>query len=150
MIFGGILIGLVLVGTIYLNRFITFPKRVQISIGAQSIKAEVARTPIALARGLSGRDGLGENESMLFIFGIADRHGFWMKDMKFPIDIIWLKDNKIIGFTENIEPQIGAKTQDLKIYYPPEPVDRVLELRAGRARLLNAQVGDMIKIEKSL
>jgi uncharacterized membrane protein (UPF0127 family) len=69
-----------------------------------------------------------------------------MKDMKFPIDIVWINGDKIVGFEENVQPMPGARDSDLKIYYPPAPVNKVLELKAGRVELLRAGVGDTVKI----
>ena len=66
--------------------------------------------------------------------------------MKFPIDIIWIHENKIVGFEENIDPQIGANSAELKVYYPGTPVERVLELSAGRAKILGAKIGDNVMI----
>jgi uncharacterized protein len=83
------------------------------------VSVEVARTPAARARGLSGHAPLGEDEGMLFLFDEADRYGFWMKDMLFPIDIIWIRDGVVDGA--------------LPSYAPREPADTVLEVRAGFA-----------------
>ncbi|MEK9194531.1 MAG: DUF192 domain-containing protein, partial [Patescibacteria group bacterium] len=117
----------------------------QVRIGNQIIVAEAVGSGNERERGLSGRESIGANEGMLFIFEKPDKYGFWMKDMEFGIDIVWLKDYKIVGFTENIDPQIGAKLADLKVYYPSEPVNMVLEIKAGRVKLLGTKVGDNIK-----
>jgi len=61
------------------------------------VTAEIAKTEEERARGLMFRDRLGENEGMLFIFEEPDFYSFWMKNMKFPIDIIWLSEEKKRG-----------------------------------------------------
>ena len=56
-------------------------------------------------KGLSVKDALDENEAMLFVFGNEGEHTFWMKDMKFPIDIIWLDGNKtVVHIEHNLQP----------------------------------------------
>jgi uncharacterized membrane protein (UPF0127 family) len=69
---------------------------------------------------------------MLFIFPVPSLYGFWMKDMRFPIDIVWISDNRVVGISHNIPP---AAQQSLVLprYYPPRPVSLVLELPAGTA-----------------
>ena len=130
----------------YLNRLSTVQRKSEIKIGDQIIVAEVVKSKTDKEKGLSGRGTIGVNEGMLFLFDKEGSYGFWMKGMKFPIDIIWIWDDEIVGFEENIDPQIGAIEADLKFYYPPEPVDKVLELKAGRVGSLRAGIGDAVKI----
>jgi len=75
-----------------------------------------------------------------------------MKDMKFPIDLVWISDGKIVGFEENMQPPADINVLDSKLenYLPPEPVDRVLELHAGRVGLLKANIGDPILVKPLL
>lgn len=119
-------------------------KAAEIKIGENVFAVEVASTTISRARGLSGRDGLGENKGMFFIFDGLDSYGFWMKDMKFPIDIIWIKNDRVVGVTENAAPEPGVPLRNLKIYSPPEPVDRVLEVPAGTVKRRGIKVGDKV------
>src|SRR3989344_9043068 len=65
-----------------------------IKIAGQTIKVDLVLTPAEQEKGLSGRSELKEGEGMLFVFNKPDKHLFWMKDMNFPIDIIWLDVNK--------------------------------------------------------
>jgi uncharacterized membrane protein (UPF0127 family) len=95
------------------------------------VRVEVARTPTARARGLSGHAPLGEDEGMLFLFETADRYGFWMKDMLFPIDILWIRDGVIVDVTS--EASVPGPDGALSSYAPREPADTVLEVRAGFA-----------------
>jgi hypothetical protein len=119
----------------------------EVVIGNSHFKVEIADTPTSRAQGLSGRPSLAEDSGMLFLFDDTANHGFWMKDMNFAIDIIWIKGDKIVGFRENAEPEPGKSVSGLEIYYPPEPVDKVLEINAGLAGKYNFHVGDAIKIE---
>ena len=124
--------------------------RLEVTINNQTVIAELVSTPEQMARGLGGRDGLGMNEGMLFSFAAPGIYPFWMKDMRFSIDIVWIRDGRIVGITENIDPQIGASDAELRSYPPPEPVDQVLELAAGRARLLRAAPGMPITVQSLL
>ena len=73
-----------------------------------------------------------------------------MKDMKFPIDIVWINGNKIVGFSEDVRPQPDSSIFGLKSYYPPEAVDRVLEVGAGIVQKYGIQVGDSVSLNLEL
>lgn len=116
----------------------------QVAIGGRVFQVEAASTAMERARGLSGRDSLRDGEGMFFIFNEPDMHGFWMKDMKFPIDIIWIKGDGVVGFSESAAPEPRVSSWRLKIYHPPEAVDRVLEINAGLVRKYGLKVGDKV------
>jgi hypothetical protein len=116
-----------------------------IKINNQEIKVEIVDSPLAQAKGLADRNSIGENEGMLFIFPRPAIQRFWMKGMKFPIDIIWIKNNQVVGFEENVLPEMAARETDLKIYSSPEPVDKVLEMKANSVKRLQIKVGDLIE-----
>ena len=69
------------------------PTATSLFIGDAKIYIEIAKTTAELTRGLSGRPTLAENSGLFFIFPNSGIHGIWMKDMDFPIDIIWLDEN---------------------------------------------------------
>lgn len=102
--------------------------------------------------GLSGRQTLGKNEGMLFDFKTPKNDlFFWMKDMLFDIDIIWIADKKIIGITPNIpspEKDKGLEIKDLRLpaYSPPSDVDQVLEVNAGWSEKNKIKIGDEVKL----
>lgn len=130
----------------YFNHTFSYEK-VSIQIGNHIIEADLADSIAKRTRGLSGRKQLSENDGMLFIFPYKARYSFWMKDMNFPIDIIWINDNKIVGVEESVNPQINEATFDLKMYDAPEPINNVLELPAGSFQKWNFKIGDSVKIE---
>jgi UDP-GlcNAc:undecaprenyl-phosphate GlcNAc-1-phosphate transferase len=94
----------------------------------------VATTEAEKARGLSGCPALPDKAGELFVFQLPSRPTFWMKDMLLPLDLVWLKDGKVIGVTESI-PAPARNTPDsgLRLYRPPADVDAVLEIGAGKA-----------------
>ncbi|MBI4094661.1 MAG: DUF192 domain-containing protein [Candidatus Liptonbacteria bacterium] len=110
---------------------------------------EIAEHAFSLMRGLSGRERIGENKGMLFLFGMQGRHGIWMKEMKFPLDIIWIRNDRIVGVTENAVPEPGKSLLELTVYYPPEAVDKVLEVNAGVAHARGVRAGDAALLERA-
>lgn len=113
-----------------------------LEIGGKIIKLELAETVSQQTKGLSNRDFLFPDQGMLFVYSDYLLPGFWMKGMLFPLDIIWLKDNKIVGWEKNIP---VATSTNLQIYYPPEPVNYVLEVFAGTVDNLGITVGQEVK-----
>lgn len=148
-LFGGLMLLLAILVVVYLlmTGFLKFGIREEsvLRINGKEIEVEIVNTPLAQARGLSGRDAIGENKGMLFVFNEPAVQKFWMKGMKFPIDIIWIKDNMIVGFEENVQPEPGISDGDLKIYSSAEPVEKVLELQAGGVRRLGIEVGTLVE-----
>lgn len=93
------------------------------------IRILIAKNPTTRQEGLSGYKSLDADQGMLFIFPTPVDVGFWMKDMNFPIDIVWMnKDRKILGITKNVGPETYPKT-----FPSPNKVQFVLELNAGGA-----------------
>ena len=121
-------------------------KKTSVVIGGHSFTAEIADTLATRNQGLSDRDSLPEDAAMLFVFPLPSRYGFWMKDMRFSIDIIWIRRGKIIGFKENAVPEPGKSIFSLTSYYPPASVDRVLEVNAGVVEKYGFKVGDPVSI----
>ncbi len=76
-------------------------QRVNITLNDQVLIADVSATNEQRTKGLTVKDALAENEAMLFVFDDEAKHKFWMKDMKFPIDIIWIGSDKSVVDIEN-------------------------------------------------
>jgi uncharacterized protein len=75
--------------------------QVNVTVNHQILIADMSATNELRTRGLSVKDALAEDEAMLFVFDVEGEHRFWMKDMKFPIDIIWISSDKIVVDIEN-------------------------------------------------
>lgn len=114
----------------------------RVKIGDDIFFVEIADSTDELERGLSNRQSLDPDRGMLFIFGTPDRHGFWMKDMLFSIDIVWLHGKSIVGIAESLPLDKSAFP---KVYYPPEFVDRVIEVKAGEIRARGIKVGEEVE-----
>lgn len=120
----------------------------EIKINDMVIPVEVAKNDIQRRKGLSNRDGLPEGEGMFFIFAQKDiKPPFWMKDMKFAIDILWIDDDEIVQIDKNIQPPKSGTTDDELIFYVPgQPIDYVLELNAGFTDEHNIKMGDTVDL----
>jgi len=118
----------------------------KVLIDDKKFNVEIADTILTRQQGLSGREKLGKNEGMLFVFGGTAVHRFWMKDMLIPIDIIWIQGKEVIGFTEKVYPEPGVRDSELTIYKPPAPVNLVLEVSAGTVERMGIKGGDSVFI----
>ena len=114
-----------------------------IQFANETIKVEIAETPLSRTRGLKSHAPLAENEGMLFLFSVADRHSFWMKDMKFPIDIVWFNQGRVVDIAPNVPISV---TKDLPLYTPRLPSQSALELKAGFVERHGVKIGDPITL----
>jgi uncharacterized membrane protein (UPF0127 family) len=119
------------------------------TIGKTEVFVDTARTSSEKEKGLSGKKSLQENEGMLFIWDESTTPGFWMKDMNFAIDIIWIREERIVGIEENVQPEPGKKDNELTRYYPSEPITHVLEVKAGFSKVYNIMTGDRVNLPTS-
>lgn len=111
-----------------------------VHVGEATFRAEVVRTTEAQQKGLGGRDRLCSDCAMLFVFKKPDRYGFWMKDMRFSLDMLWIRGGRVIGIDRNIP----ADSQE--IFTPEEPADLVLEIGGGRSEDIGIREGDAVRI----
>lgn len=89
--------------------------------------------------GLMFRPSLPEDRGLLFVFEAADFHGIWMKNCRFPIDILWLDgDHKVVHLAEGVPP---CKAEPCPVYSPMRRAAYVVELSAGQARREKAVLG---------
>lgn len=115
-----------------------------VSVGGVDVRVMLADTPQKRTRGLSGSAGLDSDEGMLFIFPKDGIYGFWMKDMHFAIDILWLSsDGTVVHIEENVSPESYPASFD-----PGKPARYVLELQAGFAKAHNIAAGDVATIRR--
>ena len=114
-----------------------------LKIAGQNIKVDIADTPALREQGLSGRQVLGDSEGMLFVFPQSGTHGFWMKDMNFAIDIIWIgEDMKVVYIEKDAQPDSYPNT-----FGPNENAKYVLEVSAGFSEKNNVKVGDRVEFD---
>jgi uncharacterized membrane protein (UPF0127 family) len=117
-------------------------KHAEVSLNGFVFDAFVSDTEKLRENGLSGFKGLSDKELMLFVFDYDDVVGFWMKDMLFSLDIIWIDSAmKVISIEKNVTPETFPK-----IFYPTKPARYVLELAAGMTDRLGTKIGDSVLI----
>ncbi len=122
-----------------------------VQIGETTFTVEVADKLEARTRGLSGRTSLPPGGGMLFIFEDTRVHTFWMKDMMFPLDLVWIGvECTVENITPNVPPPVPEQADsDLPRFRSPQPVRYVLDINAGEAAA-NIQVGDLVAFAGSL
>ena len=97
------------------------------------------------AMGLMFRPSLPLDHGMLFLFERPDFHGIWMKNCKFPIDIVWLDEQrKVVHVAEKVPP---CKADPCPVYEPMQRAAYVVEMNAGQARKEKAVVGSRLEFK---
>lgn len=117
-----------------------------VTVGDQVLDAEIADTPVLQQRGLGYRDELKPGTAMLFVFPDAAVRTFWMKGMRFCLDIIWIESGAIVGAAENACPMPEVEPDDLPRYSSGVPVRYVLEVPAGWLALNGFGPGTAVEI----
>ena len=113
------------------------------------IVADIADNPTERAKGLSYRESMAEQEGMLFIFEQSFIPRFIMREMRFPLDFVWIDGDVIVDLLENIPAEApGTDDAAMKTYSPSKAVDKVIELNAGYIKKYNLKVGDRIRAEQ--
>lgn len=112
-----------------------------------SLNIEVADTREEKSKGLGGRQSLATDSGMLFVYDQKEKYKFWMKNVKFALDIIWIDGDMVVDIIKNVPPpESKQKDETLPIYEPIQPVDSILEVNAGFTGSNNITVGDKIEI----
>jgi len=112
-----------------------------VTIASKSVRVEVAETPSKREQGLSGRHELPPDMGMLFLFDSDGKWGFWMKDMWFPIDIIWISvSGRIVYIVPHATPASYPR-----VFVPSEDARYVLEVPAGTAESGGWKIGDVAR-----
>lgn len=105
---------------------------------------DVANTKPLRRQGLSGRRSLAPNRGMLFLYSISAEYGYWMKDMNFPIDIIWLdKNDQITTIASKVSPDTYPE-----VLYPTDSARKVIEVSAGVVDELGLKTGDTLNVSE--
>ena len=104
----------------------------EIAVGGVPLVVELAIAPEERVRGLGYREGLAPGTGMLFVGDEARQQSFWMKGMRFCLDIVWIEGGQIVGAAENACPDpAGTPDRERERFSSPEPVRYVLEVPAG-------------------
>lgn len=129
-----------LAGSKYLTCQVFYRDDVNVRDGQAVITAQAAKTPAEFSLGLGGRQCIGQNQGMLFEFNRPGRYAFWMKGMRFPIDMVWISADKKVVYAK---PYVSPDTYP-QAYASPQPAQYVLEMAAGRAAQLGLGLGTQL------
>lgn len=120
------------------------PREPYVKIRETIFYVEVADDDAERGRGLSGRESLPENRGMLFVFEKPGRYSFWMYEMRFALDIIWIDaDGRVVHIEENLQP--CTPHQVCQSYTPSADAKYVLEINAGLVKKHGVVVGDFVE-----
>ncbi len=111
-----------------------------ITVGSAHFRVAIADTEARREQGLSDTASLASDHGMLFIFPRPDIVSFWMKDMHYPLDMVWIDAQKrVVGITANIDPSTYPN-----LFSPEREVKYVLEINAGASAHYGVHIGDML------
>ncbi|MGH9993257.1 MAG: DUF192 domain-containing protein [Nitrososphaera sp.] len=120
-------------------------KQVNVTVNGFELAADIASTGEQRSMGLAVKDNLNEAEGMLFVFSKPGEYEFWMKNMKFPIDIIWVdSDRQVVHIESSLEP---CRPESCPTYKPDEDALYVLETVAGFAEKHDVIEGTVIEFD---
>ncbi|MFA6307999.1 MAG: DUF192 domain-containing protein [Patescibacteria group bacterium] len=118
-----------------------------VEIKGHNFDTDVVQSFADIERGLSGRASMDDNQAMLFVFPDKQKRTFWMKEMNFAIDLLWIDGQQIVAYEKNmLAPVKDLSISELPRYTSPQPVDKVLEIQAGLIDSLDIKIGDNINI----
>ena len=109
----------------------------EVTINGKSLQLEIAQTPAAIVQGLSGRNTMAADEGMLFIMPNVEYQTFWMKDMNFAIDIVFLREGKVVDLVTLQRPSLAS----IPSHQSKTEADMVLELNAGMVKEYKLEIG---------
>lgn len=115
-----------------------------LDVGSRKILVEVAADDASRTRGLSYRDSLDTDRGMYFIFGSSTKQYFWMFQMKFPLDIIFINNDKVVSISSNVPNPKGVLPP--AIVSSSGPANQVLEVNAGKAAEWGIKEGSIITL----
>lgn len=139
-----LIVGIIAIIAVSVWYYIRHPIGEKAIINGRTIYLELAVTEAEKERGLGFRDSLPADHGMLFVFQTKNRYGFWMKDMKFPLDFVWIDGTKIVELSEHVLQPADDTVQPVSLS-PWVPVDKVLEVNAGMIESLGIKVGDTVR-----
>jgi uncharacterized membrane protein (UPF0127 family) len=117
---------------------------IRILFAGVTLNVEIAKTSADQEKGLSNRDSMAPDHGMLFVFDSEDTWPFWMKGMRFSLDIIWFDSQRHVVYIEQGLPP--CTPEDCPIYTPPVKAMYVLEVNAGFVQNHNIILGDTFQL----
>lgn len=125
----------------------TQPNQAYAIINNTKIILEVADTEEAKATGLMYRDFLGEKNGLIFLFSPPEKVDFWMKNVKIPLDIVFIYNNKVVKIDSEVP---VCKKDPCKIYSSGIEIDYVIELNSGFCKKYGVKINQSVFLNKNL
>lgn len=123
--------------------------KIKIIVDELPLLVEVVNTQQSRSQGLSNRPEIG-SDGMLFVFPETKRHSFWMNQMNFGLDFIWINQGKVVAITNDAPaPSPNMNQGELPIYQPDQKVDMVLEVNDNFLENNQIDIGDIVKRQSS-
>ena len=113
-------------------------------VGEQTLGVEIADSAEEWSQGLSGREQLSGDEGMLFVFDDQVRRSFWMRQMRFSLDMMFIRDGRINEIVRNVPAPSGSQDGTEIRVQSQESADWVLEVNSGWAQEHGVEVGDEV------
>lgn len=118
----------------------------RVKIDDREFPAEIAATRKAQLQGLGGRDQLAFGSGMLFVYGDEPVPAFWMREMRFALDFVWIGGEcEVVDTTERAPPPAGEDESALPTYASRVPAAHVFEMNAGDVERYRIKVGDKVE-----
>ncbi|MFA7244977.1 MAG: DUF192 domain-containing protein [Candidatus Magasanikbacteria bacterium] len=119
-----------------------------VSLKDQKLEVLIADSIYRQQKGLGGRDSINPYDGMIFPFSFPSKHSFVMRDMSFPIDIVWFYKGEVVDIAPNVPIEPNKEEYEYKKYTPRVDSDLVLELPSGWVKEHNLKIGDkMLLVE---
>lgn len=119
-----------------------------VKIGKNEVKLEVAHTEAEIARGLMFRTSMPKDQGMVFLFQPPRPVKFWMFNCLMSLDMLFIKDGKIVKISENVPPCKSKDPKECPTYPENEVfVSEVVELNAGYCKEHEIKEGDTVTFE---
>ncbi|MDO8584252.1 MAG: DUF192 domain-containing protein [bacterium] len=135
--------GLLLAGMLWQRVPLSGLQTQRIMVGDRPLFLEVVTSTHDVQQGLGDRELLPSGHGMLFVFSEPQILLFWMRHMRFPLDIIWIRDGRIVDLVENF-PAPQSWVGPPSAYQSNDEADMVLELNAGEAATYGLKRGTEI------
>lgn len=133
-----------LIGLVIKQNF--FWPKMKLYLNGKHLTVLVADNQEHRYKGLGNRDNLGEYDGMLFVYGEKSRLGVVMRDMRFPIDVVWFNNGEIVDIAPNLPLEPDISRENLRIYRPRTDANVFLELPAGYAKAYDLEIGDKMEV----
>ncbi len=138
-VIAGVVLVLSIAGLIYSTR----TQQPSVIVDGNTFEVQVADSLAERRLGLSGQDALENDEGMIFVFDENGQHNFWMKEMNFSIDIIWIDENlRVVHIEEMVSPSTYPES-----FAPNVEARYVLEVYTGQAEAQGIDLGDEVVLD---